>query len=142
MPVVWSVDQEKRLMTAVAEGEVTRADIERFFDETTAARVAPYRKLFDGSAIHTNMGPEDMLALGVKMQGLQRGESEMGPLALVLPLYLMDLVRRMVGILAVADRPMQVFTDAAAARAWLEEQGAGAVKPKKKGRGPGRPRKA
>lgn len=142
MPVVWSVDPEKRLMTAVAEGEVTRADIEKFFDETTAARVAPYRKLFDGSALRTNMGPEDTLALGVKMQGLQRGESELGPLALVLPLQLMELARRMVGILAVADRPMQVFTDVAAARAWLDEQDGGPGRPKKSGRGPGRPRKA
>jgi hypothetical protein len=69
------------------------------------------------------MGTDDMLALGVRMQGLHQPGSEMGPLAIVLPLHMMDLVRRMVGILAVADRPMQVFTDVEAARTWLEAKG-------------------
>lgn len=121
MSVRWSIDPEKRLMTAVAAGVVMREDIEAFFDETTAAHVAPYAKLFDGSAIETTMGPEDTLALGVRMQHLHR-EGEMGPLAIVLPLHMMELVRRMVGILAVAARPLQVFTDVDAARTWLEEK--------------------
>jgi len=132
MSLVWSIDPEKRLMTAVAAGEVTRADVETFFEETTAAGVAPYFKLFDGSAIETTLDPEDMLALGVRMQNLHQPGSEMGPLAIVLPLHVMELAHRMVGILAVADRPMRVFTDVEAARAWLEEKGCALHQPKKK----------
>jgi hypothetical protein len=139
MPLVWSIDPEKRLMTAVAAGAVTRADMEAFFDETTAAHVAPFSKLFDGSAIETTMGPDDMLALGVRMQGLHQREGKMGPLAIVLPLHMMELVHRMVGILAVAARPMQVFTDVGAARAWLHEKRDDSYRPKKNGQG--RPRK-
>lgn len=143
MPVVWSIDPEKRLMTAVAEGEVTRAEIETFFAETTAANVAPYRKLFDASAVTTAMSPEDMLALGVQMRSLNDVAGEMGPLALVLPLEMMDLARRMIGIMAVAKRPLQVFDDVEAARTWIEEQGPAQYRSKKSGRGPGRsPRKA
>ncbi len=135
MSLVWSIDPEKRLMTAVAAGEVTRADMETFFEETAAAHVAPFGKLFDGSAAETTMGPDDMLALGVRIQGLHRPGSEMGPLAIVLPLHLMELVHRMVGILAVADRPMRVFTEVEAAWAWLEEKGFARHRPKKSGRG-------
>jgi len=141
MSVRWSIDPEKQLMTAVAAGKVTRADMEAFFEETTAAHVAPYCKLFDGSAVKTTMGPDDMLALGVQMQGLHQSGSEMGPLAIVLPLHMMDLVRRMIGILAVADRPMQVFTDAEAARAWIEAKGRPQHQTKKSGRESVRPRK-
>jgi hypothetical protein len=135
MPVTWSIDPEKRLMTAVAVGVVTREDIEAFFDETTAAHVAPYAKLFDGSAIETTMGPEDTLALGVRVQQLHQ-EGAMGPLAIVLPLHMMDLVRRMVGILAVAARPMKVFTDVEAARTWIGERGSDPHRPKKSKRTP------
>jgi hypothetical protein len=138
MSLVWSIDPEKRLMTAVAAGEVTRADVEAFFEETTAAGVAPYYKLFDGSAIETTLGPEDMLAIGVRMRSLHQPGSEMGPLAIVLPLPVMEIAHRMVGILAVADRPLRVFTDVEAARAWLEEKGCALHLPKKK---PGPPRK-
>jgi hypothetical protein len=138
MSLVWSIDPEKRLMTAVAAGDVTRADVAAFFEETTAAGVAPYFKLFDGSAIETPLDPEDMLALGVQMRSLHRPGGEMGPLAIVLPLHVMELAHRMVGILAVADRPMRVFTDVEPARAWLEEMGCPLHRPKKK---PGPPRK-
>lgn len=132
MPLVWSIDPKKRLMTAVAEGAVTRADMEAFFDETTAAHVAPFSKLFDGSAAETAMGPDDMLALGVRVQGLHQHEGKMGPLAIVLPLHMMELVHRMVGILAVAARPMQVFTDVSAARAWLQDKNSALQRPRKK----------
>jgi hypothetical protein len=121
VPVTWSTDAKSRLMTAVATGTVTRAEIENFFDETTAADVAPYRKLFDGRSIDTDMVPEEVLALGVKMQGLHKPGSDMGPLAIVLPLQLMELARRMLGILAVSQRPLGVFVELAEAKAWLNE---------------------
>jgi hypothetical protein len=121
--VTWSIDAENRLMTAIATGSLTRSDIEAFFDETTAAHVAPLAKLFDASAAETAMGPDDMLILGVRMKALHEAGQKMGPLALVLPLSMMELARRLIGILAVADRPMQVFTDSDAARAWLETFG-------------------
>jgi len=120
MPVVWSIDPDEELMTAVATAEVTRADLEAFFEETTAARVAPYRKLFDAVAMETAMESDDMLALGVRMQGLHEPGGEMGPLAIVLPLHMMERVRRLLGILAVARRPMRVFTNVEDARVWLK----------------------
>jgi hypothetical protein len=141
MSVVWSVEPEKKLMTAVATGEVTRADLVAFFEETTAARVAPYRKLFDGRASETKMGPDDMLALGVLAQSLHQPGGEMGPLALVLPMSMMELVRRLAGILAVADRPMRVFTDIDEARAWLDNPVGAAKKERRRPAGPGKPEK-
>jgi len=140
MSLVWSIDPEKRLMTAIAAGEVTRADVEAFFEETTAAGAAACYKLFDGSAIETTLDPEDMLALGVRMRSLYQPGSEMGPLAIVLPLHVMELAHRMVGILAVADRPMRVFIEVEAARTWLEEKGCALHQPKTAKRGPPRKR--
>lgn len=108
------------MMTAVATGEVSRAELEAFFVETTAARVAPCRKLFDGNAMETKMEPEDLLALGIKMQSLHQPGDKLGALAIVLPPHLLDPVRRLIGILAVIDRPLRVFTDIAEARVWIE----------------------
>jgi hypothetical protein len=44
-----------------------------------------------------------------------------GPLAIIMPREKYDQFARMLGILAVPERPMRFFTDAAAARAWLDE---------------------
>jgi hypothetical protein len=54
------------------------------------------------------------------MRGMQQ-LGQAGPLAIVMPREKYETFARMLGILAVPDRPMRFFTDAAAARAWLDE---------------------
>jgi len=139
MTLVWSIDPEKRLMTAEADGEVTRADMDGYLDAMAAGGAMAFRKLFDGSRGETAMTGEDMLALGVRIRGYQESQGEMGPLAIVLALDKMELVRRVVGMLAIADRPMKVFTSLSEARRWIDELKAPPPPRKKSARKPGRP---
>jgi hypothetical protein len=60
------------------------------------------------------------MGLAVRMRGMQQ-VGLAGPLAIVMPREKYDTFARMLGILAVPQRPMRFFTDAAAARAWLDE---------------------
>ncbi len=142
MSLVWTIEPEKRLMTAVAEGDVTHADMDAFLDAMAAGGAISFRKFFDGRLGDTAMSPEDVLALGVRVRGYQQMERELGALAIVIPLDKMELVSRVVGILAIADRPMRVFTSSAEARAWIDGQASAPRPPRKTGRGPGRPKRA
>ncbi|MDP1965781.1 MAG: hypothetical protein Q8K93_26695 [Reyranella sp.] len=49
MSLNWKIDTETRLITAVADGDVTRRDIETLLDEMAFRGAMTYRKLFDGS---------------------------------------------------------------------------------------------
>lgn len=121
MTLHWTIDSEKRLMTAVAEGDVTRADMEGYLQAMASAGAMAYRKLFDGSRGDTSMTPDDLLALGGAIRA-NHLSGPMGPLAVVVPASKMELVSRVIGMLAVADRPMRVFTDSRLASRWIEEQ--------------------
>ncbi|OFX02013.1 MAG: hypothetical protein A3D94_08625 [Alphaproteobacteria bacterium RIFCSPHIGHO2_12_FULL_66_14] len=122
MPIHWNIDPAERLLTAEAEGEVTRSDADRFLDAMAGAVEAMgYRKLFDATRGHTSMSTADMLALGVRMRGFH-ALGPMGPLAVVVPPDKGELVSRVLGMLAAAERPMRVFGGVAPARRWIEAQ--------------------
>jgi hypothetical protein len=120
MPVKWMVYPGERLMIAVAEGDVTRADMEGYLDAQISSGAISYRKIFDGSRGDTSMGPEDLLALGVRIRSMQT--DAMGPLAVVVPDDKEKLLGRLFGMLAVPDRPMRIFNDPVRARRWIEKQ--------------------
>ena len=119
MPLTWTIDPHLRLVTAVANGEVTRAEFDTLLDELRAADAHAYRKLFDGGRGETTMPPADVLALGIRMRAEHR-TGPMGPLAVVLPEKYATLVGPVLGMLASAKRPMRVFASVAPARRWLE----------------------
>jgi len=120
MPLNWVIDSRERLVTAVTEGSVGKEQVDAYLDAIAGAGAGNYRKLFDGSHGEPSMSTDEIMALAVRMRGMQqRGQA--GPLAIVLPRDKYDLFARMLGILAVPNRPMRFFSDPAAARAWLEE---------------------
>lgn len=120
MPLYWMIDSRERLMTAVAEGTVDREEADAYLDAMAGAKAGNYRRLFDGSRGEPMMNEEDIMGLAVRMRGMQeRGQA--GPLAVVMPRARHEQFARMLGILAIPDRPMRFFSDPAAARAWLEE---------------------
>jgi hypothetical protein len=121
MPIHWTIDSRLRLMTVVAEGDVTRPEFEAYLDVVDKAELYPYRKLFDGSGGDPRMSPDDLLALGVRMRSVHHTQP-VGPLAVVVPDDKIDLVCRVLGMLAAANRPMRVFNDAAPARDWILKQ--------------------
>lgn len=119
MSLKWTTDPESRLITAIADGDVTRCDVEALLGEMASSGAMTYRKLFDGSQGDTRMSPEDLLVLGVRFREFH-AMGPMGPLAVVVPDDKAELVARVLGMLAAADRPMRVFRTLAPARRWLE----------------------
>ena len=66
------------------------------------------------------LGPLDLLAVGVRIRSLQSAGTTRGPLAFVVPDDKYWLVAGVLGILAIPKRPMRVFKEAQKARAWLD----------------------
>jgi hypothetical protein len=120
MPLYWTIDSRERLMTAVAEGGVAKEEADAYLDAMIGARAGPYRRLFDGSHGEPLMSAEDIMAIAVRMRSIQELMPS-GPLAIVMPAALYQQFARMLGILAIPERPMRFFADSAAARAWLNE---------------------
>lgn len=120
MPLHWVIDSRERLMTIVAEGLVRKDEANSYLDVMVGARAGGYRRLFDGSHGEPDLTQEDIMELAVRMRGIQQ-LGRPGPLAIVMPRDKYDQFARMLGILAVPERPMQFFSNVEAARAWLEE---------------------
>jgi hypothetical protein len=121
MALHWTIDRQNRQMTALAAGEVTRAEVEGFLDAIMANQALGYRKLFDASGAGTSMVADDFIALGVRMRSMHF-HGAMGPLAIVVPAERAEALDRMFGMIAAADRPMRMFRDVEQAQRWLEEQ--------------------
>lgn len=119
MSLPWTIDSQERLFTAVAEGNVSRSDIEVCLDAMTGSGAMAYRKLFDGTRGDTLMTVDELLEVGVRMRAFH-AQGPMGPLAVVVPREKCEMVTRILGILAAADRPMRLFSTVRPARRWLE----------------------
>lgn len=118
MSLHWSIDPQQKLVTAVADGDVTRVEFDAFLEDMNRAGADGYRKLFDGGRGDTRMGTEDILALGARMRAMhERGP--MGPLAVVVPEGHVETIGRVLGMLAAAKRPMRVFRQLGPARKWI-----------------------
>ena len=120
MPLYWVIDSRERLMTAVAEGGVTKEEANAYLDAMAGAGADGYRRLFDGSGGEPLMEDHDIMGLAVRMRGMQQ-LGQPGPLAIVMPRDKHERFARMLGVLAVPNRPISFFSDAAAARVWLDE---------------------
>ena len=122
MPIRLTVDHDARLMTAVAEGDVTKLEFEEFLYATVSENTGGYRKLFDGRFATTHMPAQDVFDFGLRMKARHAIERT-GPLAVVMGPQHYELVSRVLGMLATAKRPMCLFEEADAARKWLESDG-------------------
>src|SRR5688572_21599668 len=98
MPLYWVIDSRERMMTAVAEGGVSKEEANAYLDAMAGARAGGYRRLFDGSAGEPLMDDGDIMALAVRMRGMQQG-GQPGPLAVVMPRDKHEQFARMLGIL-------------------------------------------
>ncbi len=121
MPLHWTIDSKIKLFAATADGHVTLDDVNRMLDAMAGADAHGYRKLFDGSLGDTQMGPADLLNLGVRMRSIH-ATGAMGPLAIVVTDDKYYVIARVLGMLAAARRPMRVFKDPARARQWLDSR--------------------
>jgi len=120
MPLYWVIDSRERLMTAVAEGAVRKEEVDAYLDAMAGARAGNYRKLFDGARGEPLMSADEIMSVAVRMRGMQQSGLA-GPLAIVMPRERYDQFARLLGILAVPERPMQFFRDAESAQTWLDQ---------------------
>src|SRR5512139_1481456 len=120
MPLYWQIDSRQKLIVATAEDDVTRIEAETFLDVITAAQALSYRKLVDCTDGNAAMDEHDLLAIGVRARSM--AAQPLGPLAIVLRSDSHEPLARLLGILAVAERPMRVFFHSNPARRWLDAQ--------------------
>lgn len=121
MPLHWIIDSKTRLLTAVAEGDVTRPEFEAYLDTIDQADLHAYRKLFNGLQGDTSMGAENILAMGVRMRTSHQRHA-VGPLAIVVTEDKVAMVSRVLGMLAAANRPMRIFHEIGPAQDWIMKQ--------------------
>ena len=72
----------------------------------------------DGRAGNLLMDHAEMMAIGARFRSYH--QRPVGALAVVLPHEQAELVARMLGILASADRPLKLFTSLPPARRWID----------------------
>lgn len=127
MALHWFIDSRKRLIVVVAEGPVSRAEIDELLDAVTGAKALGYRKLVDATAGRFALSAIDLLAIGARVRSLHAGS--VGAVAIVLPDRLPrddepedapTLVARLIGILASAKRPLRLFKSVSSAKRWLD----------------------
>jgi hypothetical protein len=121
MPLVWKLDPPNNLLVAVADGDVTRLEIDRYLDAIIQNEALTYRKVFDVHRGDMSMTAEDVLPLAIRMRSLH-GLGPMGPLAVILPPGRGKRLQRALGMLAVAERPMRVFENPLVAYRWIAKQ--------------------
>jgi hypothetical protein len=117
MPIYWTIDSRQELVVATAEGDITRADADNYLDAVEGGGALAYRKLYDGRAGNVAMGHDDIMALAYRMRSLHH--QPVGALAIVLT-HVAEPGKRMLGILATAERPIKIFADLAPARRWID----------------------
>lgn len=121
MPIRWTVDHDRQMLVAEAEGAITLTDLTEYLDAVVAAGTMPYRKLFDGKKASSLMTDEDMAVLGVHLRNYH-ARGKIGPLAVVVGADQTVGFARLFGALAAADRRTKIFNTAKAAREWIDAQ--------------------
>jgi hypothetical protein len=120
MPITWTVSHPARLVVAVAQGDISAADVLAYVDEIDQAGAIQYRKLFDLSGVFAMLPMEDVRLVGMRVMALS-GDKPTGPLAIVVASDAIAELARVFEATAVTKRPIQIFRDFHAARAWLDE---------------------
>lgn len=116
MPINLTISHADKLVVAVADGEIDRAEIDEYLTALIAAGAMSYRKLFDISFAPLSLGVAELRALGKR----SADAGPTGPLAIVVG---SNLAREMAAIFesqAAADRPLRIFDDLPTAREWLD----------------------
>lgn len=105
-------------MTVVSEGEVTYGELVAMVDALRNSNAHGYRKLYDGARSLMRMTQEEVLMLGVRMR-VEHERSPMGPMAVILPEEDGEILARLLGMVALANRPLRIFVKTGPALKWL-----------------------
>lgn len=67
MPLRWEILHAEKLVHIVAEGVVTREELEEHFDAIVVANAMPYAKLFDATRAAPAYTDDDVLLMGARL---------------------------------------------------------------------------
>lgn len=122
MPMRWTISDDERLVTVVAEGPVGLIEIEAYFDAIIVAGAQPYAKLLDASSMEVRLSDADMMAVGARMSAYVKDQKwSGGPAAFVVTTRTnREFVKRF-NNLTDSPRQAKIFQAVDEARAWLDE---------------------
>ena len=118
MPVDYSIDHEKKLVTARAHGLVTLKEILDYFDAVTVQEAASYPKLFDAREAVPQLSDDDVMVLGARVSAYAEFDPRGAVAAVATTAEASAALQRLMN-LGNADRPMRLFTTVEEARNWL-----------------------
>jgi len=120
MSITWTISHPLRLVIATGKGEATSADFLFYFDEIAKAGAIPYRKLLDLTNVGIPMPQADIRRVGRRSENLA-DKKLVGPSAIVVTSDAFANLVKIFDAATKAERPLKIFRDLRAARAWLDE---------------------
>jgi len=120
MSITWTVSHPERLVLAVAKGDLSSTDILFCADAFAKTGINPYRKIFDLTRIVSAPSQADIRMVGERMAARAAGQP-FGPIAIVAASGALAELARIFEETSAANRPVRVFRDLYAARAWVDE---------------------
>jgi len=121
MPLRWNILHAEKLVHIVAEGAVTREELEEHFDAIVVADAMPYAKLFDATNAQPVYDDNDVLMMGARLSAYT-STLDAGPLAVVAQNDAALLAFRRFVNISPSKRPAEAFRTEAEARRWLAKQ--------------------
>ncbi|MFO1085542.1 MAG: hypothetical protein U1E21_13325 [Reyranellaceae bacterium] len=123
MPMRWEIDHAAKFVSIVAEGPLTRQEMEEHFDALFVANAMGYAKLVDVTKARPIYTDDDVMTMGARLSAYAE-ELPSGPLAVVGKANMRGVFKLFVHI-SPSDRPAKYFASEAKARSWLETLAAG-----------------
>jgi hypothetical protein len=116
----WTVSHPDRLVVATAKDELTVTDFFFCVDGMKRAGVSPYRKIYDMTLVGLGRARLDLRSLGKVMAEIADNQP-FGPVAIVVASDGVAGSAQHFEERSGTRRPVQIFRDRYAARAWLDE---------------------
>jgi hypothetical protein len=121
MPIQWTISHTTRSVVIVATGVIGLAETEECVRAIAMPATLSYRKLIDLGEAELAFGRDGVMALSRYVRE-HRGMGRVGALAIVVGSDQVEQQARQFRSLELEDRPLKIFRDAKAARAWLDTQ--------------------
>jgi len=121
MPVFWTVSHSTRLVVTSVKGVASLEDMKGCVAAIMTPATLSYRKLVDLSEGQLALSREDFLTLDEYVRK-HSGIGPRGALAITVGSDDGERQAQLFASLSVADRPLKIFREPQAARAWLDTQ--------------------
>ena len=118
MPLQWDISHSKRLVVAVAKGEMRPGSMIKFLAQLDAEGARPYAKLFGVDKLVATFSDESVMALANLVRDRER-ESAVGPIAIVTNDDATFEQACLFAEIAELVRPIRVFREWHEARRWI-----------------------